>query len=213
MHHRIAVGHETSAIVFGSHKYDFLRKLFLFISPEANVGHQQGRMSLLKWLKSPRKQSAVSVQEPRRQRESVPDFEPRPQQEIVNEESLPEGTSEKTVDTTTASLGKRPRSSDTSSLSDVVLKTLREESPTVISQPVFEMASDLAEAPSWLGSLIEQINKIKASVTEQISSMNDKVDSVLRIVDDINGFKKSVTNKFGELERSVIFCQKPTTRC
>ena len=70
------------------------------------------------------------------------------------------------------------------------------------------MASDLAEAPSWLGSLIEQINNVKASVTEQISSINDKVGSVLRKVDDINEFKKSVANKVGELEGSVNFLSK-----
>ena len=52
----------------------------------------------------------------------------------------------------------------------------------VIGQPVFEMASDLAEALSWLGSLIEQINNVKASVTEQISSMNDEADSVLTLL-------------------------------
>ena len=61
-------------------------------------------MSLLKWLKSPGRQSAVSVQETRKHRESLSDFEPRLQQEVVNEASLPEGTSENTVDTTTASL-------------------------------------------------------------------------------------------------------------
>ena len=97
-------------------------------------------MSLLKWLKSPGKQSAVSVQEPKINRESVQDFEPRPQQEVVNEESFPESTSKKTVDTTTSSLGKRLRSSDTSPLSDIVLKKPREKSLTVIGQPVFEMA-------------------------------------------------------------------------
>ena len=139
-------------------------------------------MSLSEWLKSPAKQSAVSVQELRRHRESAQDFEPRTQQEVVNEESFPESTSKKIVDTTTASLGKRPRSSVTSSQSDIVLKMPREKCPTVIGQSVFEMASDLAEAPSWLGSLIEQINNVKASVTEQISGMNDKVDSVSRIV-------------------------------
>ena len=68
-------------------------------------------------------------------------------------------------------------------------------------QPVFEMASDLAEAPSWLGSLIEKINQVKASVTEQISNMNDKVDSVIRIVDNIDEFKKSVTNKNWEVRK------------
>ena len=78
----------------------------------------------------------------------------------------------------------------------------------MIGQPVFEMASDLAEAPLWLGSLIEQINNVKASVTDQISSMNEKVDSVLRIVDDINEFKKSAANKVGELEGSVNFLSK-----
>ena len=78
----------------------------------------------------------------------------------------------------------------------------------MIGQPVSEMASDLAEAPSWLGSLIEQINNVKASVTEQISSMNDKVDSVLRTVDDINEFKKSAENRVGELEGSVNFLSK-----
>ena len=35
-----------------------------------------------------------------------------------------------------------------------------------------------------------------------------KVDSVLRIVDDINEFKKSVANKVGELEGSVNFLSK-----
>ena len=164
-------------------------------------------MSLLKWLKSPGKQSAVSVQESRRHRESVQDFEPRPAQKVVNEEPFPESTSEITV----ASLGKRPRSSDTSPLSDIVLKKPREKSPTGIGQPVFEMASDLAEAPSWLGSLIEQINNVKASVTEQISSMNEKVDSVLRIVDDVNEFKKSVANKVGKIEGFVNFLSKSTT--
>ena len=114
----------------------------------------------------------------------------------MNESSFPEGTTKMTVDTTTASLGKRLRSSDTSPLSDIVLKNRREKSPMVIGQPVFEMASDLAEAPSWLGSLIEQIN-------------SDKVNSVLRIVEDINEFKKLVTNKVGELERSVNFSTKP----
>ena len=114
----------------------------------------------------------------------------------MNEEPFPESTSEITV----ASLGKRPRSSHTSPLSDIVLKKPREKSPTVIGQPVFDMASDLAEAPSWLGSLIEQINNVEASVTEQITSMNEKGDSVLRIVDDVNEFKKSVANKVGELE-------------
>ena len=59
----------------------------------------------------------------------------------------------------------------------------------MVSQPVFEMVSDLAEAPSWLGSLMEQINNVKASVPEQIGSVNDKGDSVLRMVDDINEFK------------------------
>ena len=38
--------------------------------------------------------------------------------------------------------------------------------------------------------------------------MNDKVDSVLRIVDDINEFKKSVTNKVGESEGYVNFLLK-----
>ena len=133
----------------------------------------------------------------KKQEVSEQDFEPRPEQEVVNE-PFPESTSEITV----ASLGKRPRSSHTSPLSDIVLKKPREKSPTVIGQPVFDMALDLAEAPSWLGSLIEQINNVKASVTEQISSMNEKVysSSVLRIVDDINEFKKSVANKVGELE-------------
>ena len=125
----IADGHEISAPVFGSQKYDFPRKFFLFVSLEANVGHWQGRMSLLKWLKSPGKQSAVSVPEPRRHRESVPDFEPRPQPEVVNEQSFPEGTSGKTVDTTTARFGKRPKGSDTSPLSDIVLKKPREKVP------------------------------------------------------------------------------------
>ena len=69
----------------------------------------------------------------------------------------------------------------------------------VTGQPVFEMAS---------GSLIEQINNVKAPVTGQISSMNEKVDLVLRIVDDINEFKKSVANKVGELEGSVNFLSK-----
>ena len=38
--------------------------------------------------------------------------------------------------------------------------------------------------------------------------MNDKVDSVFKIVDDINEFKKSVTNKVGESEGSVNFLLK-----
>ena len=82
-------------------------------------------MSLLKWLKSLRKQSAVSVQESKTHRESVQDFEPRPEREIVNQERFPESTSKITV----ASLGKRPRSSDTSPPSDIVLKSHKKKVP------------------------------------------------------------------------------------
>ena len=126
----------------------------------------------------------------------------------MKEESFPEGTTEKTIDPTTASLRKRPRSSYTSPLSDIALKKPRENSPTVIGKPVFKMVSDLTEDPSWLGSLKEKSNNVKAFVTEQISSMNDKVGSVLKIVNNDNEFKESVTNKVRELEGSVNLLSK-----
>ena len=140
--------HEISAPVFGSQKYYFLRKFFLFISPKANVPTSARSNVSIKVVKITwQTVRCYSTRTKWIQRESVPDFEPLLQQKVVDEESFPEGTSEKTVDTTTTSLGKRPRSSDTSPLSDIALKKPREKSSTVIGQPVFEMASDLAKAP------------------------------------------------------------------
>ena len=139
-------------------------------------------MSLLKRLKSPGKQYVVSLQEPRRHRESVPDFEPPPQQEVVNEESFPEGTSVKTVDTTTASLGKRPRSSDTSPLSNIVLRKPREkishgDRPAGLRNDIrFGRSSFMAWWPD------RAIDNVKASVTEILKL---RVDTYEREIEDL----------------------------
>ena len=80
----------------------------------------------------------------------------------------------------TLNCAHRKRSRTKSHFQKVTAKRLR-------IQPLQALeASDVAEAPSWLGNLIEQINNVKASVTKQISNMNDKVDSSFN---DSRGYK------------------------
>ena len=106
-----------------------------------------------------------------------------------------------------AAFGKRPRSSTELPTSEAIYqKKLRENSPDTSSRMEAGMSeNDYSVNPLWLTKLSSQIEGLKSSLSEQVNQVNSKVESVLKVVEDINEFKEVVTNRLEELEKSTQF--------
>ena len=106
-----------------------------------------------------------------------------------------------------AAFGKRPRSSTESPTSEAIYqKKLRENSPDTSSRMEAGMSeNDYSGNPLWLTKLSSQIEGLKSSLSEQVNQVNSKVESVLKVVEDIKEFKEVVTNRIKKLEKSAQF--------
>ena len=106
-----------------------------------------------------------------------------------------------------AAFGKRPRSSTESPTSEAIYqKKLRENSPDTSSRMEAGMSeNDYSGNPLWLTKLSSQIEGLKSSLSEQVNQVNSKVESVLKVVEDIKEFKEMVTNRLGKFEKSAQF--------
>ena len=106
-----------------------------------------------------------------------------------------------------AAFGKRPRSSTESPTSEAIYqKKLRENSPDTSSRMEAGMSeNDYSGNPLWLTKLSSQIEGLKSYLSEQVNHVNSKVESVLKVVEDIKEFKEVATNRLEELEKSTQF--------
>ena len=86
-----------------------------------------------------------------------------------------------------AVFGKRPRSSTESPTSEVIYqKKLRENSLNTSRRIEAGMSeNDHLGNSLWLAKLMSQIEGLKSSLSEQVSQVNSKVESVLKVMKDI----------------------------
>ena len=142
-------------------------------------------MSLISWLISPskaRKQAdnKEETEEQKKSEESILDSGSEEEREDMFVKDSEDSFS-------SAVFGKRPRSSTESPTSEgIYQKKLKENSPDTSRRIEVSMSeNDYSGNPLWLTKLSSQIEGLKSSLSEQVNQVNSKVESVLKVVEDI----------------------------